>query len=194
MGFNPVLLANYWQILDEGFYETEKLIGMSASVKVILDTRRLKKKKGTYPVKLLVTLNSEPKRYQTVYDLTQEEFNTITDRKARNISEKLKEIRSSLKLIERNAEDKARLVQPFTYDEFEKDFILNNPFFHQRKSIKANQVPVAYEFNVAEYENRFPIFKLPTPEHGTMPIIRRLIPLFPVFGGMSGLLKLTWLS
>src|SRR5437773_547608 len=103
IGFNPVLLANYWQILGEGFCETEKLLGMSASVKVILDTRRLKKKKGTYPVKLLVTYNSEPKRYQTVYDLTQEEFERVTDRRARNISEKLKEIRTSLKLIERNA-------------------------------------------------------------------------------------------
>lgn len=168
MRFNPVLLANYWQILGEGFCETEKLIGMSASVKVILDTRRIKKKKGTYPVKLLVTFNSEPKRYQTVYDLTQEEFSTVMDRKTRNISEKLKEIRTSLKLIERNAEDKARLLQPFTYDEFEKDFILNNSFFHQRKSIKANQVPVAYEFNLSEYENRFPIFKLSKPEHGTI--------------------------
>ncbi|OQP51106.1 hypothetical protein A4H97_00025 [Niastella yeongjuensis] len=141
---------------------------MSASLKIILDTRRLKKKKGTYPVKLLVTLNSEPKRYQTVYDLSQEEFSMVTDRKARNISEKLKEIRTNLKLIERNAEDKARLLQPFTYEEFEKDFILNNPFFHQRKSIKANLVPVTYEFNIAEYENRFPIFKLPPPEYGTI--------------------------
>ena len=26
MEFNPVLLANYWQILGEGFCETEKLI------------------------------------------------------------------------------------------------------------------------------------------------------------------------
>jgi integrase len=138
---------------------------MSASVIITLDTRRIKKKKGKYPVKLLVTFNSDPKRYQTIYDLTQEEFNNLS---ASRVSEKIKVIRDNLKQIQRNAEDVINSLQPFSYQEFEKDYVLNNQFFRQRKSIKAALLPVSYEFNVAEYEHRFPIYKLPKPEPDTI--------------------------
>jgi len=138
---------------------------MSVSVVITLDTRRVKKKTGKYPVKLLVTFNSEPKRYQTIYDLTQPEFDNLS---ASRVSEASKIIRANLKQIQRTAEDAANSLQPFSFDEFEKDYILNNPFFHQRKSIKAALVPATNEFNVAEYEHRFPIFKLPKPEPDTI--------------------------
>jgi len=137
---------------------------MSASAIISLDTRRIKKT-GKYPVQLLVTFHSQPKRYQTIYDLTQEEFDKLS---ASRVSEKFKVIRESLKEIQRTAEGKIKSLQPFSFQEFEKDYILNNSFFHQRKYIRASSVPVAYEFNITEYERRFPIFKLPKPEPGTI--------------------------
>jgi integrase/recombinase XerD len=138
---------------------------MSVSVVITLDTRRMKAKSGKYPVKLLVTCDSEPRRYQTIYDLTQEEFNYLS---ANRITDGLKLIRDNLKQIKRNAEDAAIGLDPFNFEEFEKDYILGNSLFHQRKSIKAKTVTVSYDSYGLAYDRRFPIFKLPTPEPGTM--------------------------
>ncbi len=138
---------------------------MSVSVVITLDTRRMKVKSGKYPIKLLVTCDSEPRRYQTIYDLTQEEFNYLS---ASRLSDGLKLIRENLKQIKRNAEDAAQALDPFSYEEFEKNYILNNSFFHQRKSIKAKTVTVSYNSYGLAYDRRFPIFKHPAPEPGTM--------------------------
>lgn len=51
---------------------------MPTSISITLDTRRVKKKTRKYPIKLLVIHESEPKSYQTIYDLTQEEFNRLS--------------------------------------------------------------------------------------------------------------------
>ncbi len=138
---------------------------MSVSIAITLDTRRLKKKTGKYPVKLLVTYNSTPERYQTVYDLSQEEFDNLS---ASRVAEKLKKIRDDLRLIQRKAADAAASLEPFTFEEFEKDFIADNPLFRQRKSVRPNLVPVSYKFDVSVYQYRFPILKLPLPERGTI--------------------------
>lgn len=138
---------------------------MSVSVVITLDTRRMKKKTGTYPVKLLVTHNSVPKRYQTVFDLSEKEFSTLY---ARNVSSHLRTIRDELKQIQRKAEDAATGLSPFTFAEFEKDFILNNSSFHQRKTIKKATALVNHSFNEVLYGNRFPIFRLPKPEPDTI--------------------------
>lgn len=106
---------------------------MPASVSIILDTRRVKQKTGKYPVKLLVTFERIPQRYQTIYDLSQEEFDKLS---ASRISGQLQEIRSKLKEIEFNADKAAKALDPFTFEDFEKDYILNNPSFHQRKSLR----------------------------------------------------------
>ena len=125
----------------------------------------MKKKTGKYPVKLLVTHKSEPGRYQIIYDLSQEEFDNLS---ASRVSEKLKKIRDDLKLIQRKAEDAAGSLDPFNFEEFEKDFIADNPFFRQCKSVRPNLAPVSYKFDVSVYEYRFPILKLPLPERGTI--------------------------
>ena len=44
---------------------------------VDLDTRRFKIKNGTYPVKLYVDYNDVPNTYDTIYDMTLEEWQTI---------------------------------------------------------------------------------------------------------------------
>lgn len=138
---------------------------MSVSIVITLDTRRMKKKTETYPVKLLVTSNSVPKRYQTIFDLSEQDFNTLY---AKNMSVHLRTIRDKLKQIQRKAEDIAASLSPFTFAEFEKDYILNNPSFHQRKAIKETTALVNHEFNEVMYDNRFPIFRLPKPEPDTI--------------------------
>lgn len=140
---------------------------MPTSISITLDTRRVKKKTGKFPVKLLVIHESDPKRYQTMYDLTQEEFNRLS---APRISEKLQQIRNSLKQIQRNAEDAANSSDPFSYEEFEKDFILNNPLFRQRKYIK-NVVAITGQknddFDFSLYYKKFPLLNEAITEPGT---------------------------
>jgi integrase/recombinase XerD len=48
----------------------------------------------------------------------------------------MQKIRDSLKLIQRNGEGAANDLSPFSYEDFEKNFIYNNPLFRQRKYIK----------------------------------------------------------
>ncbi len=59
---------------------------MSLSISISLDTRRAKKT-GKFPVKLLAIFNRKSRRYQTVYDLSGEEFKALS---ARQKSECLK--------------------------------------------------------------------------------------------------------
>ena len=52
---------------------------------VSLDKRRAKIKTGIYPVALLVRINSDSYRYQTVFDLSEKELHFITCRKYEKI-------------------------------------------------------------------------------------------------------------
>ncbi len=51
---------------------------MLVTIAISLDTRRLKRKTGKYPVKLIVTYERNPQRYQTIYDLTQDEYKNLS--------------------------------------------------------------------------------------------------------------------
>ncbi len=137
---------------------------MSLSISISLDTRRAKKT-GKFPVKLLAIFNRKPRRYQTVYDLSEDEFKALS---ARQKSECLKKMQETLKQLQRNAEEAAAGLQPFTFEGFEKAFILNNPSFHQRKAIKEVAELDNHPFNQVMYDNRFPIFRLPKPEPDTI--------------------------
>jgi integrase/recombinase XerD len=138
---------------------------MSVSLAVILDTRRIKKKTNKYPVKLRVTYERQVQHYATIYDLSEEEYKNLS---ASRVSDMSKKIRDDLKQIQRKAEDAALSLQPFKFEEFEKDFILDHPSFHQRRVIIETLVPITYKFKTEEYANRFPIFQLPKPEPGTI--------------------------
>nr|MDQ6889630.1 hypothetical protein [Bacteroidota bacterium] len=140
---------------------------MSIQLSVLLDTRRMKLKTKKYPVKLRVTYEREVKYYQTIYDLSGEEYKRLSSPR---ISDELKNIRDKLRSIERNAEAVID-YESFNFIEFEKDYILNNPLFHQRKSIKEIVIPQSYEFDISLYLHRFPIFKEETPTHGTIKVV-----------------------
>lgn len=75
-----------------------------------------------------------------------------------------------MRSIERDAEDIIDL-ESFSFTEFEKDYILNNPLFHQRKSIKQLVSHQAYQFDLSLYLHRFPIFKEEAPAPGTIKIV-----------------------
>lgn len=137
---------------------------MSVTVNVFLDTRRIKKT-SKYPVKLRVTFDRKSQEYQTKYDLRTEDYEKLNSPR---VSSQLQEAREKLKEIQRTAEEVATSLEPFSYEDFEKDYILDNPLFHQRKSLKAAIVKAAYEFDAEQYANRFPILKLPTPEPDTI--------------------------
>lgn len=140
---------------------------MPTSISITLDTRRVKKKTGKYPIKLLVIHESDPKRYQTIYDLTQEEYNRLS---ASRISEKMQVVRDNLKQIQRKAEEVANSLDPFSFEDFEKDFIFNNPLFRQRKYIK-NVIATASlkkdDFDFTPFYKKFPLLTEAIPEPGT---------------------------
>ena len=120
-----------------------------------------------YPVKLRVTFERDVQYYQTIYDLSKEDYNKLSSPR---ISDELKKIRDQLRSIERDAEEVIDL-ETFSFTEFEKDYILNNPFFHQRKSIKQNIVLQSYQFDRSLYLHRFPIFKEDPPAVGTIKVV-----------------------
>ena len=139
---------------------------MSVSTTITLDKRRVKQKTGKYPVKLLVTFEREPRRYQTIYELSEEEFKKLSSPR---ISPELQKIKDKLREIQWQSEKIARGLEPFSFEEFEKDFILNHSDFKQRKSIKKElSQKTTYKFDRSLYEHRFPIFKEKELEPGTI--------------------------
>jgi integrase/recombinase XerD len=103
---------------------------MLVSLSVILDTRRIKSKTSKYPLKLRVTYDRKSRYYLTIYDLKEEEFAKLG---APNTRADLKAIRGKLKEIEWSAETVAKDMFPFSFGDFKKEYIVNNPAFLQRK-------------------------------------------------------------
>ena len=69
---------------------------MSATISIIPDSRRMKKAEK-YPIKLRVTFQRVPEYYQTVFDLSKEEWEKLS---ASGISNELQLVRDKLKEIE----------------------------------------------------------------------------------------------
>jgi integrase/recombinase XerD len=126
---------------------------MSATISIILDTRRIKKS-NKYPVKLRVTCDRIPEYYQTVFDLAKDEYDKLS---ASRISNELQSIRDKLKDIERTAENAVIVLSPFNFTDFETDFIQNNSLFRQRKSKPLLQVPCKNEFDYSLFHKKFSI-------------------------------------
>ncbi len=105
---------------------------MSTKLSILLDTRRIKK----YTIKLRVTFERFTEYYQSIFDLSKEEFEKLT---ASRISSELQSIGDKLKEIERTAENAVNELEHFSFADFEKDFIQKNNLFRQRKlSLKSH--------------------------------------------------------
>jgi integrase/recombinase XerD len=139
---------------------------MSVSLSIILDKRRMKQKIKKYPVKLRVTYQRKSKLYCTIYDLSEEEFGKLN---APNVGVGLKAVRRKLRDIEREADNAVRSMTCFHFDDFEKEYILDNPLFIQKGSQNAT-VQGVYGYDVTQYAHRFPIFKELIMPAGTIPV------------------------
>lgn len=126
---------------------------MSATISIILDTRRMKKS-DKYPVKLRVTFQRVPEYYQTIFDLTKEEWEKLP---ASRISNELQPIRDKLREIERSAENAVKDLAPFAFADFEKDFINGNTNFRQRNSKAEITILNGDEFDYTAFYKKFPL-------------------------------------
>jgi integrase/recombinase XerD len=133
---------------------------MSVSIAVILDTR-WQKKGEKYPVKLRVTFDRKVEYYPTIFNLTQEEHRKLS---ASRINEELQQIRSQLQKIEREAGKFIAEANPFTFEEFERDFLSDSALFRQKRAKKDPIIVCKYQFDIRPYERRFPILREVHPD------------------------------
>ena len=127
---------------------------MSTTLSIILDTRRIKKS-NKYPVKLRITFERVTEYYQTIFDLTKDEYDKLS---ASRISNELQTIRDKLKEIERTAENAVKDLGSFSFSDFENEFIYNNALlFRQRKLKPAILSKDTSEFDYSSFFKKFPI-------------------------------------
>ena len=137
--------------------ENEKIIVMTATVSIILDKRRMQKKSGTYPIKLQIIYKSSPKHFQTVYNLSLENYEKLASPR---LGPHLQFLKNQLKVLQRNAEDFIKEMEEFSFYIFEKNFIIGNQLFKPRKEIKEPVTPnIPDIFDFSPYYLRFPILK-----------------------------------
>lgn len=137
---------------------------MSATINIILDTRRIKKN-DKYPIKLRVTFDRISEYYQTIFDLSKDDYDKLS---ASRISNKLQTIRDKLKDIERTAENSVTALNPFSFSDFKKDFIQDNILFQERKSKQSLYVQFKSEFDYSIFHKKFPILKEDYSTKGTI--------------------------
>jgi integrase/recombinase XerD len=130
---------------------------MSTTFNVILDTRRMKKTTGTFPVKLRVTCDRVPRDFTTIFDLTSEDYGKLTKPR---VSDDLQSARDKIKEIRNTAGTFIDGMGKFNFDEFERKFIAGNPLFKDRKIEEklVEQQFAVYDFDFTPYHKRFPIF------------------------------------
>lgn len=142
---------------------------MSASIMVILDKRRMKKKSGKFPVKLQVTHQRIQQRYQTTLEISDEDYKKIY---SSNIGANLKKIRQELELIKRNAENFVSEMNSFSFYVFERDFINRDKFYKPKKLITPEaEVPLPDAFDYGPYLKRFTVLSEDHSRHGCISFV-----------------------
>ncbi len=126
---------------------------MSTTVKIILDTRRMKAKAKKYPVKLQVTYQRKTRHYQTIFDLSKEEYEKLNSPR---INSDLQFTRDKLKLIRQTCENYVYDMTAFVFAEFERGFVAHNKLFKQRKRVSENQeILPLNDFDYTPYHKNF---------------------------------------
>lgn len=126
---------------------------MSATIAIILDTRRMKQTEK-YPVKLRVTFQRAPEYYQTVFDLSKDDWEKLS---ASRISNELQAVRDRLREMERQAENAIKELAPFSFSEFEKTFVKSHPHFRRRKERQQIEESNQAEFDYKPFHKKFPL-------------------------------------
>lgn len=116
---------------------------MSYSISIFHDTRR-PKKNGLCPVKLRVyaTNLKKVKLYPLNIDLSEKDFEKIWESKTK-VRGKNEDIRIELRTIENRANDEAKKISFFSFEDFERKMFRkstdgDNVFYHFDKEIKRN--------------------------------------------------------
>jgi integrase/recombinase XerD len=145
---------------------------MSVKVSIYHDLRSIRKKTGDYPYKLQVYAGAgKQKFYPTIFGLTLEEHKKL---KAKNLGERLQEIRDKLRDIERSANEIAQGMDPFSFEQFELEFLKDHPMFDQVR-IKFKPLPPALkQFDFSPFHNRFKLLLL-SFEPGTIGEVFQLL-------------------
>lgn len=142
---------------------------MSVTANIILDTRRMKIKSKTYPVKLRVTFQRMSRDFQTIFHLSKEDYTKLSSPR---LNHKLQEVKDKIKAIQRSAEDFFNETNAFNFFEFERDFILNNDLFKPRKKLKEPEhIPGSDNFDYAPYRKRFPILSEEHPKPHSISVV-----------------------
>lgn len=144
---------------------------MSATARIILDTRRMKIRTGKYPLKLQVSFQRITQRYQTIFELSTIDYGKLN---APRISSYLLSIKEKIKEVEKVASDFIDEMDTFSFYKFERDFICHHDFFKPRKLKKPEEVqpvPHLHEFDFSPYEKRFSIFREDHSISGSISIV-----------------------
>lgn len=133
---------------------------MPVTIVIRTDERRAKKH-DKFPVKMWITHERVSIPYQTIYDLSREDFEKFS---SPNVGKVLKAIRDDLKALEEDAATFIKGLDPFNFIEFEKLFVRRNPRFRKRKKFsKTIDIATAalqvtdQEFDFTPYLKRFPL-------------------------------------
>jgi len=139
---------------------------MATTVCIILDKRRIKKTTKKFPVKLKITSRRETRLYQTVFDLSSEEYESLTQSR---VSSNLAVVRDKLKFLSHSAQEYVYSMTVFGFAEFEKGFVMNNPLLRQRQRMTERQKSsIAEDFDYSIYYKKFPILKEQPSRPGTI--------------------------
>ena len=135
-----------------------------STISIILDTRRIKKT-NKYPVKLRVTFERVTEYYQTIFDLSKDDYDKLT---ASRISSELQTVRDKLKAIERSSEQAMMELYPFSFSDFEKNFILNNKHFRMKQIKPELSSEFEESFDYSPFLKKFPILLAVHTKPGTV--------------------------
>lgn len=126
---------------------------MAASSIITLDQRRVKKD-GTFPVKLRVSYKGKSRDFQTIFDLSQEEFRKL---KATHPSKTLREINQQLELLRAKAETLCKQMRGFTFEKFEFELYGGQHCLKVKKKKQDSFTLPDSEFDLGPYKKRFTI-------------------------------------
>lgn len=117
---------------------------MPYNISIFFDQRN-EKLNGLHPVKLRVYSKyfRKAKLYSLGIDLTEKQFNQVWIEQQKNLKGKNKELRAKILKFQAKAEEDAKDMTNFSFDQFEKKYFrktsdANNVFYHFEKVIKDN--------------------------------------------------------
>lgn len=131
---------------------------MAASPIIILDKRRVKKT-DKFPVKLRVTYKGTSRDFQTIFDMTEEDFGKLD---ASHPGKELREIRDRLNALRTKAETICGEMRGFTFEKFEFELFGGKHCLRAKKKKQESYVMLDSQFDVEPYKKRFSIL---TEEH-----------------------------